>query len=302
MKDAPAIVKDTTTTTKDAAPTPTTRQKRRLRSHFGFSKLPFGKTLWAAHMFDSQSQRELLDALLMWSDVKGVALVTGPTGVGKSITLRRFITEIDETRFHVIEFPYLPTTATGFLRSLCRKLGLPLRQHRADLFDAVQTYLKSYQQEHGAHPILLIDNGEGLSIVILDLLRRLTCYELDAEDRFSLLLAGTDELLAGLRDPSLASLRTRIGYAHLLRSFSLEDTRNYIHFHLQRAEVDPKLVTDEAIKRLFQTSHGRPRTINQLAMQSFIQAAVVGRDTIDGEFLAHLIAAHPLYQSQGQER
>ena len=83
---------------------------------------------------------------------------------------------------------------------------------------------------------------------------------------------------------------------------TLEDTRNYIHFHLQRAEVDPKLVTEEAVKRLFQASHGRPRSINQLAMQAFIQAAVVGRDTIDGDFLAHLIAAHPLYQTQGQER
>lgn len=286
--------------TKDPSLTPTTRQKRRLRAHFGFSKLPFGKTMWASHMFDSQSQRELLDALLLWSEVKGVALVTGPTGVGKSITLRRFIAELDEARFRVIDFTYLPSTPTGFLRYLCRKLGLPLRVHRADLFDAVQAYLQSYQQEHGAHPVLLIDNGEGLSTVILDLVRRLTCYEMDAEDRFSLLLAGTDELLTCFRDPALASLRTRIGYAHLLRAFTLEDTRNYIRFHLQRAEVDPKLVTDDAIKRLFQASHGRPRSINQLAMQAFIQAAVVGRETIDGDFLTHLIAAHPLYQAQSQ--
>ena len=288
--------------TKVPAPVPTTRQKRRLRSHFGFSKLPFGKTMWAAQMFDSQSQRELLDALLLWSDVKGVALVTGPTGVGKSITLRRFVAELDEARFRVIDFTYLPATPTGFLRSLCRKLGLPMRSHRADLFDAVQSYLQNYEQEHGQHPVLLIDNGEGLSVVILDLIRRLTCYELDAEDRFSLLLAGTDELLSSMREPALASLRTRIGYAHLLRSFTLEDTRNYIQFHLQRAEVDPKLVTEEAVKRLFQSSHGRPRSINQLAMQAFIQAAVVGRETIDGDFLANLIAAHPLYQSQGKER
>ena len=39
-------------------------------------------------------------------------------------------------RFHVIDFDYLPTTQTGFLRSLCRKLGLPMRLHSADLFDA----------------------------------------------------------------------------------------------------------------------------------------------------------------------
>jgi type II secretory pathway predicted ATPase ExeA len=281
---------------------PTGRQKRKLRSHFGFARLPFSKSMWATHMFDSQSQRELLDGLSLWTDVHGVALVNGPSGVGKSITLRRFVAELDTARFHLVDFEYLPTTPTGFLRSLCRKLSLPMRVHTADLFDAVKAHLSTYEQEHGPHPVLVIDNGEGLSITILDLLRRLTCYELDAEDRFSLLLAGTDELLAALRDGALASLRTRIGYAQTLRPFALEDTRNYIQFHLQRAEVDPKLFTEDAIKRLFQASHGRPRAINQLAMQALIQAAVLGRDTVDGDFMAHLIAAHPLYQTPPQDR
>jgi type II secretory pathway predicted ATPase ExeA len=287
---------------KDNKEQPTNRQKRKLRSHFGFARLPFSKAMWATQMFDSQSQRDLLAGLGLWTDVRGVALITGPSGVGKSITLRRFVSELDAARFHLVDFEYLPTTATGFLRSLCRKLALPIRAHTADLFDAVKTHLSTYEQEHGPHPVLVIDNGEGLSITILDLLRRLTCYELDAEDRFSLLLAGTDELLAALRDGALASLRTRIGYAQMLRPFALEDTRNYIQFHLQRAEVDPKLFTEDAIKRLFQASHGRPRAINQLAMQALIQAAVLGSDTVDGDFMAHLIAAHPLYQTPPQDR
>jgi type II secretory pathway predicted ATPase ExeA len=280
----------------------TTRQKRKLRSHFGFARVPFSKAMWATQMFDSQSQRELLDGLGLWTDVRGLALVTGPSGVGKSITLRRFLHELDNARFHLVDFEYLPTTPTGFLRSLCRKLALPLRPHTADLFDAVQQHLASYEQEHGPHPMLVVDNGEGLSAAVLDVLRRLTCYELDAEDRFSVLLAGTDELLTTLRDGALASLRTRIVYAQMLRPFTLEDTRNYIQFHLQRAEVDPKLLTEEATKRLFQASHGRPRAINQLAMQAFIQAAVLGRDTVDGDFMAHLIATHPLYQAAAQDR
>jgi len=281
---------------------PTGRQKRKLRSHFGFSRLPFSKAMWASHMFDSQSQRELLDGLGLWTDVRGLALVTGPSGVGKSITLRRFVSELDTARFHLVDFDYVPTTTTGFLRSLCRKLALPMRAHTSDLFDAVKAFLSTYEQEHGPHPLLVIDNGEGLSIPVLDLLRRLTCIELDADDRFSLLLAGTDELLAALREGALASLRTRIAYAQMLRPFALEDTRNYIHFHLQRAEVDPKLFTEDAIKRLFQASLGRPRAINQIAMQALIQAAVSGRESIDGDFMAHLIAVHPLYQTPAQDR
>ncbi len=281
---------------------PTKAQRRRLRSHFGFSKLPFCKAMWAAQMFDSSSQRELLQSLAMWIEVKGFALVTGPSGVGKSITLRRFVGQLDDARYRIIDFNYLPHTVTGFLRSLNRKLDLPMRMHTSDLFDAAQGHLTSFEQEHGPHPVLVLDDAEGLRVAVLDTIRRLTSYELDAEDRFSVLISGTDEVLDVLRHADLAPLRTRVSYAQNLKPFGLEDTTNYIRFHLSRADVDPKLFTDAAVKRLFQASQGRPRSINQLAVQALIQAAVTGRDSIDGGHMSSLIAAHPFYQSYGAER
>ena len=277
--------------------TPNRAQKRMLRAHFAFAKLPFKKTMWARHMFDSQGQRELFRGLGMWTEVRGIALVTGPSGVGKSITLRRFIAELDDSRHHVIQFTYLCTTPVGFLRSLSRALGLRMRLHGADLFDAALTHLATYEAEHGAHPVVVIDDAEGLSVAILDLLRRLTTSELDAEDRLSILLAGTEELLRTLRHPQLEPLRSRIGYAHALRPFSLEDTRNYIRFHLARAEADPKLFTDDAVKQLFHATHGKPRHTNQLALGALIHAAVQGREAVDGRFMADVIAGHPLYQA-----
>jgi type II secretory pathway predicted ATPase ExeA len=272
-----------------------------MRAHFGFTRLPFNKQTWAKNMFDSKSQRELLDGLRLWTEVRGVALVTGHPGVGKSITLRRFCQELDDSRFRLLDFSYLPNTVTGFLRSLNRVLGLPMRQHASDLFDDAQKHLAAYEQEHGPHPVLVIDDAEGLPVPVLDLLRRLTAYELDAEDRFSLLIAGTDELLATLRHPGLASLRSRVGYAQVLRPFGMVDVRDYVLYHLEYAGVDPKLFAEDAIKRIFQSSHGIPRSINQLATQALIEAAVEGRDKIDDKAMARTIANHPLYQSPGGE-
>lgn len=107
--------------------------------------------------------------------------------------------------------------------------------------------------------------------------------------------AGTEDVLASLQHPDLAPLRSRVSYAHALRPFGLEDARNYVRHHLQLAAADPKLFSDDAVRRLFHASRGQPRHINQLATQALIQAAVAGRDSIDGDFLAHLIDAHPLY-------
>jgi len=273
------------------------REKRRLRSHFGFSKMPFSKAMWAANMFDSTSQRELLYGILMWLEILGFALITGPSGVGKSITLRRFVQNLDKARYRVIDFSYLPTTITGFLRSLCRNLGLPMRHHTSDLFDQAQRHLVSYQQEHGAHPIIVIDDGEGLPVPVVDLLRRLASYDLDSKDLFSVVLSGTEDLLSVLAQACLEPLRSRLSYVQSLRPFGLDDTRNYIRYHLERADIDVSLLSDDAVKRLFQASQGRPRNINQLATQALIQAAVRGRDQIDGDFMGGVIKAHPLYQS-----
>jgi type II secretory pathway predicted ATPase ExeA len=271
--------------------------KLRLRSHFGFSKMPFAKGMLAARMFDSSSQRELLHAFVMWTEVLGLCLVIGPSGVGKSITLRRFAQGLDQARFRVIEFSYMPTTPTGFLRSLCRKLGLPMRLYGSDLFDQAQAYLDSYQQDQGAHPVLFIDDGEGLNVGVIDLIRRLTCSDLDANDHFSIVLSGTDDLLRTLAHADLEPLRNRMSYVESLRPFALEDTRNYVRFHLERVDASPKLFSDHAVQRLFQASQGRPRNINQLATQALIRAAVQGRDQIDGDFIKAVITAHPMYQS-----
>jgi type II secretory pathway predicted ATPase ExeA len=278
-------------------PTIPKHQKKRLQAHFGFTKLPFRKNMVATQMFDSSSQRDLYHGLRMWTEIRGLALVTGPSGVGKSITLRRFAADLDDARFRILKFSYMVTTVTGFLRSLNRTLGLRMRQHGSDLFDAAQKHLAVYEGENGPHPLLIIDDAEGLSVPVLDLIRRLTAYELDREDRFSVLLTGTEDLLRTLRHHELDSLRSRFGYAQPLRPFSLEDTRNYINFHLKRADVDPRIISDQAARRIFQASQGKPRGVNQLALQALIQAAVQGLESIDGDFMSAQIDSHPLYQS-----
>ncbi|MCB9686047.1 MAG: AAA family ATPase [Alphaproteobacteria bacterium] len=269
-------------------------QKRRLQAHFGFTGMPFRKNVPAHKMFDSRAQRELVHALVLWLEVKGFALVTGPTGVGKSISLRRFSAQIDEQRFRVLRFDQVPSTPMGLLRSLCRLLGLPMRRHVADLFDQARDHLCA-ASANGPHPVILLDNAEGMRPDALDVIRRLTSADLDAEEHFSVLVTGTDELAHTLALPELASLRSRFGYAVTLRPFSLEDTGNYVRFHLQEAGAAPTLLSEDAVRAVFHASQGVPRQINQLVLQALIQATVQGIDQVDGRFMTNQIAAHPLY-------
>jgi type II secretory pathway predicted ATPase ExeA len=275
-------------------PTVPEPQKRRLLAHFGLTRLPFRKNVHAAEMFQSRAQQTLLHGLTLFLDVRGLALVTGPSGVGKSITLRRFLQSLDEARVRPVHIPIVPTTPIGFLRALNRALGLPMRAHAADLFAQAQQHLVADQ---GPHLLLVLDDAEGCKPEWLDLLRRLTAYALDGEDRFSVLISGTEELLPTLRAPGLEPLRSRVAFAHALRPFQVDDTHAYVAWHLERTDAPKNLFSDEAVRILFQASGGRARRVNQLALQGLIAAAVHGRDRIDARFLTDTLADHPLFEN-----
>lgn len=279
-------------------PTLPVPQQKRLRAHFGFTGVPFRKNVSAAKMFDSESQRDLRHGLVLWLELGGLALITGPSGVGKSISLRRFVAELPTDRYAVHRIGQIPTTPNGFMRALTRRLGLRPRLHVADMFDDVQQALSRHQDEQGTHPVLLFDDAEGMRSATLDLVRRLTAHELDSAERVSILLAGTEDLLRVLREPILTPLRTRFAYAHSLRAFGLEDARNYVRFHLSAAGSNEQLFSDGAVQALFQASQGVPRQINQLALQALVEAVVRGLDQIDSRLMKRVLQAHPLYAAQ----
>lgn len=276
-------------------PTLPPSQKRRLQAHFGFTGLPFRKNVHARHMFDSQSQRELRHGLHLWLEIRGLGLVTGPAGVGKSISLRRLVAELPANTYAVYRIGQIPTTPLGFLRATARHLGLRARLHLADLFEDIRDALARHEDEHGTHPVLILDDAEGMRIEALDLVRRMTAHQLDGAESVSILLVGTEGLLDALRTPLLLPLRTRFSYAHQLRTFGMEDARNYVRHHVTASGGPDGLFTDAAITTLFSRSQGIPRQLNQLALQALVSAVVQGRDVIDDNLMKRVVQAHPLY-------
>ena len=275
------------------------KNKRRLQAHYGFTGVPFRKSVRASAMFDSSSQRQFIQGLRLWPEVGGLGLGIGPTGVGKSIAVRRFLLDLDESRFRVLRFSQVPSTPIGFLRSLNRLLELPMRRHTTDLFDQAREHLNTYTDSHGPQPMLVLDDAESTPPETLDILRRLTNWELDADDHFTVLIVGTEDLLLTLRHPLLEPLRSRFLYVHHLRPFTFEDTRNYVHFHLTAAGREDELLTEGAIQEVFQASRGAPRLINQIVLHAMIRGVLHGIDHLDQAFLKRSLATHPLF-SRGE--
>jgi general secretion pathway protein A len=276
-------------------------ERTHLTSYFGFSKVPFTKYMWSKKMFDASSQRELIDGLHLWLETRGVALLCGPPGAGKSISLRRFKEELDDRRYDLFYLFNLRITPIGLLRSLCRTLALPLLYHQADLFDSISAFLDQYEQRTGKHPIILFDDGDGLSDRLIELLRSLANFIMDSEDRFSFILSGSQKLALRLKQPQNEAFRQRIVFSHTLRAFTIDDARNYIRFHLERAEGPKELFSEGAVQLVFHLAKGLPRVINQIALQTLIRAAIRKVDKIDETFLKQQVLNGSLFDTKLQE-
>ncbi len=275
---------------------PADEDKVRLQSYFGFSRIPFTKYMWAKNMFLSAGQAELLRGLNLFLEYKGISLVSGPPGVGKSITLRRLKEELDERAYGLFYFFNVRSTPLGFFRSLARTLSLPASFQKADLFDVINTELGRYEEATSRHPILILDDCDGLSDELLEDLRLLTNYAFDCEDRFSMILSGTPLFTSRLRQPQNRTLHQRIRFSFSLKGLTIEEAKAYIEFHVKRAEGPPDLFAPGAIHLLFQAARGFPRVINQLASHALIQAAIKKKDRIDEKFLRVHVLAGALFE------
>jgi general secretion pathway protein A len=246
--------------------------------------------MWSKKMFDASAQRELIDGFHLWLETRGIALLCGPPGVGKSISLRRFKEELDDRRYELFYLFNLRTTPTGFLRSLCRVLGLPILYHQADLFDSISTSLAQYEERNAKHPILIFDDGDALSDTLLELLRS-----------FSFILSGSQKIALRLKQPQNEAFRQRIGFAHTLRGFTIDDARNYIRFHIERSEGPKDLFSEAAVQLIFHFAKGLPRVINQIALQALIRAAVRKVDKIDESFIKQHVLNGSLFDTNLEE-
>lgn len=277
---------------------PTKAQKVRIQSYFGFTKIPFTKYLRATNMFLSNVQNELVQSLELFLDYRGICMICGHPGVGKSITLRRFRDQIDSKRYRLFYLFNLRTTPLGFFRSMARTLGLSPSFQKADLFDMISSELAGHEEKTGYYPLIILDDCDGLSDALLEDLRLLTNHAMDSEDRFSLILAGSNRFPSRLRQPQNRTLAQRITYSFSLRGFTVKEAGDYIRFHLERVEGPTDLFHPSAVQLLFQASQGYPRVINQLASHALIQATVKKKERIDEKFLRHHVLEQSLFRNK----
>jgi general secretion pathway protein A len=253
------------------------------RKHFALTRLPFSKELAIEDLFPSAAARELEIRLEHLLEMRGIGLVTGEVGSGKTTGTRRVVGALHAGRYRVFYVSLTTGNVMDLFKSIAWEMGLPTVRSRAALHHSIKGEVTRLCAEPRLRPVLIVDEAQHLRSDVLEDLMLLTNYEMDSHNRFSLILVGQAELRRRLSMAVHEALNQRIVVRYHLGGLTREELPAYLGHHLKLAGTELPVFEPAAIEAIYQASDGLLRRINGLAHHAMLAAAVARSKTVSAE-------------------
>jgi len=252
---------------------------------FGLSRDPFTNDLAEGFYYESPmhraAERRLLRAV---TQHKGLCLLVGETGLGKSLLARRVLEDLEEEAYEASLLVVLKSGVDeGWL--LTRIARLLSVEEPAD--EALELLGQIYEQlsvfaEEGRRAVVLIDDAHLLmSQQLMEALRALVDLEYEERQLLTLILVGDAELDRAVAMDS--RLPQRLDVRVCLQALDLSTSSAYLGHRITVAGGFPSLVEAEALEVLHRLGQGLPRRLNVLADNALFEAHLDGRTCVTPE-------------------
>jgi type II secretory pathway predicted ATPase ExeA len=260
------------------------------RQHFGLTKHPFTSEVDPEDLFPTAAAKELEVRLAHLLEMRGIGLITGDAGSGKTCGARKVLTALHASLHRVVYVCLSTGNVMDLYKTISWEMGLSVERSRAALFRQIRSEVTRLVSEARCRPVLVIDEAHHLRPDVLEDLRLLTNYKMDAENRLCLLLLGQTELRRRLAMAVHEALSQRIVVRYHLPALSRDEVPAYLSHRMLRAGTQLPLFEPAAHEALFQATGGLPRKINLLAHHALLAAALSRAKTVSAE---HVQAALP---------
>jgi general secretion pathway protein A len=251
--------------------------------YFGLTRYPFVKNLPPEDLFAGLGQAEAEARLRHLLDLRGIGLITGEVGSGKTTLCRKVASTLHNGLYRVFYVPLSTGNVMDMYKSIAWELGLPTERNRASAFRVIRAEITRLCLEAKQRPVLIVDEAQHLRNDVLEDLRLLTNYEMDSENRLCLILVGLTELRRRLGMAVHESLAQRVVVRHHLSGLARDELPDYIQHLLRLAGCELPLFEPAAEEAIFQATHGMPRKVNRLAHYALGAAAIAKKKTVDIE-------------------
>jgi len=253
------------------------------RQLFGFTRHPFGDKTATEDLFESASGAELHTRIEHLIELRGIGLVTGEVGGGKTTAVRKETAALHTGLYRVFYVCLSTGNTVDLYKTVAWELGLPVERNRASLFRTIRTEVSRLCVEARLRPVLIVDEAQHLRSEVLEDLRLLTNYEMDSENRLCLLFVGLTELRRRLRMAVHESLDQRIVVRYHLAGMTRQELPEYLVHRLRAACCELPLFEPAAIEAIFQATQALPRKVNRLAHYALTSAAIAKQRSVSDE-------------------
>jgi general secretion pathway protein A len=253
--------------------------------YYGLKEHPFSNVVDSRFYYNSPQHSDALIKLRYAIDTrKGLAVVIGGIGTGKTTLARRFLEELDEASYEAALLVVVHATVSSewLFKKFAIQLGVKdLKEDKVELLTQIYHRLSEIAEE-GRNAIVMIDEVQMLnSKEIMEEFRGLLNMETSEGKMLNFIFFGLPELedVLSLDEP----LKQRVAIKIRLRAFSDDDTRDYINHRLGIAGCNKEIFSEEAIKLIYQCTQGLPRRINTVCDNALLEGYLFKSNTIDAE-------------------
>ena len=128
-----------------------------LQARYGFSRMPFTASVPVGSLFASAAHKEAVARLRWLISARGLGVITGEVGCGKTVALRAAADGLDASRNTLIYLPDPQVGVRGIHGVIAQALGKAPCFYTADLIPQVEAALAAEADERNRNVILAID-------------------------------------------------------------------------------------------------------------------------------------------------
>ena len=256
-------------------------------SYYGMSTNPFVKSENIKNKYESKDFKETINRLNYIKEIKGICLISGNTGFGKTYAVRYFINELNKNLYKIIYISATQEmTVFDFYKTLCDQLYIDIGAcYKTDMYKKIQEEFKRLVKKDRIQPMVIIDDAHLLKRDILNNFKVFYDFDMDSIDYVSLIIVGHQKIREELMKNIYENLKQRIIVNYTFEGFSRTEVSEYIKSRLQISETNEEIFEADALNALYSCSKSSPRRLNGLVINALMLGFQNKLQKIDSEII-----------------
>lgn len=257
--------------------------------YWRLEKTPFDNVPSESLFFRSPQHDEAFSRLLyMVEHRKGVAMLTGEVGCGKTTVTKALVNHLNQNRYQLRLLCNPALTPIQLIKAILISFGVHSQAcSKPVLLEQLRNLLMSNAAQ-GISTVLAIDEAH---VIVrqetLDEIRMLLNIQADEQFLISLIMLGQPPLLKRISE--LQPLKERISVKFHLGPMDYSYTQRYVVFRLKNVGAVRGMFSREAIRPIYDFSGGIPLRINNVCDRALLIGYMRKAPMVNSDIVAEAI-------------